>query len=214
MLHFRSYCYRSDSWFDGISLANLFQQETSHSFPINHQPLFPFCFLVFTLISITATSIKMGSVQERETFQKIRLVRTAHVYYKHKNIDAARQFLVDFGFLECKRIGNNTYYRGYSNEPFLYCAIDADEDTFGGAAFVVESEQDLILASKTLPNASKIYQLTDAPGGGQCVTFQDPVDGFPFHLVHGQTLAEDETALPELQFNFVILHLSLSRFQC
>jgi hypothetical protein len=45
--------------------------------------------------------------------------------------------------------------------------------------------------------------LTDAPGGGHCVTFKDPVDGFPFHLVHGQSLRDHITVLPQLQYNFV-----------
>lgn len=141
----------------------------------------------------------MGSIEE----PKINLVRIAHVYYTHKDIGEARQFLVDFGFKECKRVGNKTYYRGYSREPFVYCAIEGDEPSFGGAAFVVQSEEDLERASRTIPGASAIYELTDAPGGGRCVTFQDPVDKFPFHLIYGQKLRDQETVLPELEFNFV-----------
>ncbi|EHK25594.1 uncharacterized protein TRIVIDRAFT_54998 [Trichoderma virens Gv29-8] len=139
-----------------------------------------------------------GIVVER----KINLVRVAHVYYTHKDIETARRFLDDFGLKECKRFGNKTYYRGYSREPFLYCAIEGDEPSFGGAAFVVETPEDLELASRTIPGASEIYDLTDAPGGGRCVTFHDPVDNFPFHLVHGQTQLDEEIVLPELNFNF------------
>ncbi|EXJ87574.1 hypothetical protein A1O3_04534 [Capronia epimyces CBS 606.96] len=132
---------------------------------------------------------------------KINLVRIAHVYYTHQNIEKAREFLADFGFIESQRSGSKTYYRGYGREPFVYCAQEGPKDEFGGAAFVVETEQDLELAQQTLPGASKIYEL-DAPGGGRCVTFHDPVDGFPFHLVYGQTPLTDEQLLPELQFNF------------
>jgi len=64
--------------------------------------------------------------------------------------------------------------------------------TAPSAASFVASLANLELASKTLSNASAIYELTDAPGGGQCVTFHDPVDGFPFHLVFGQTLRTNE----------------------
>ncbi|KAL1980672.1 hypothetical protein VTN96DRAFT_3652 [Rasamsonia emersonii] len=134
--------------------------------------------------------------------RQIRLVRIAHVYYTHKNIDQARQFLEDFGFHEVKRVGKDTYYRGTGPEPFVYCARQGDEDDFGGAAFVVESEQDLEYAAQTLPNATKVYELSDAPGGGRCVTFRDPVDNFPFHLVYGQAAAENVTAFPQLKFNF------------
>lgn len=52
--------------------------------------------------------------------------------------------------------------------------------------FVVESLEDLEYASETLPGATSIYELKDAPGGGKCVTFYDPVDGWPMHLVRGQ----------------------------
>lgn len=135
--------------------------------------------------------------------RKINLARIAHVYYTHKNIDAARRFIEDFGLKESKRIGKKTYYRGYSREPFVYCASEGPEASFGGAAFVVETIEDLQLAARTLPGASEIYELADAPGGGKCVTFHDPVDNFPFHLVHGQTPLDEEIILPELEFNFV-----------
>lgn len=137
-----------------------------------------------------------------QTGCRINLVRIAHVFYTHKNIDKAHQFLLDFGLQEVKRVGKDIYYRGTSSEPFVYCARHGEEDSFGGAAFVVESEADLLAAEK-LPGASKVYELVDAPGGGRCVTFYDPVDKFPFHLVHGQEAWPDERRLPELHFNYV-----------
>jgi len=39
--------------------------------------------------------------------------------------------------------------------------------------------------------------LKDAPGGGRCVTFKDPVDGFPFHLIFGQEGRVDERKEPD-----------------
>ena len=134
--------------------------------------------------------------------RRIPLVRIAHVYYTHKNIDKARQFLNDFGFKETEQIGKSTYYEGTGADPWVYCAREGDEDEFGGAAFLVESMDDLEYASKTLPDATKVYQLNDAPGGGSCVTFKDPVDGFPFHLVFGQSF-DKPTALPQRQYNYV-----------
>jgi hypothetical protein len=133
------------------------------------------------------------------TPEKIRLVRPAHVYYSHTDLDKAHEFLLDFGFAETQRVDTDKiYYRGYGPDPFVYCATEAEDDVsaFGGVAFVVESEADLERASKTLPRASSIYDLTDAPGGGKCVTFHDPVDGFPFHLVFGQVTADDRGTGP------------------
>ncbi|KAJ5806095.1 oxidoreductase [Penicillium pulvis] len=133
--------------------------------------------------------------------RRINLLRIAHVYYTHKDIQKARQFLEDFGFQEEKRVGKKIYYRGTGPEPFVYCLTEGDEDEFGGTAFAVESEEDLEYASQTLPGASKVTALTDAPGGGYCVTFRDPVDNFPFHLVYGQELSNDVKKLPELDYN-------------
>lgn len=138
-----------------------------------------------------------------DSHRRIRLVRPAHVYYIHKDIAKALQFLDDFGFQKAKQVGKDTYLRGTGSEPFVYCAREGAEDEFGGAAFVVESLEDLEYASNTLPGATKIYELKDAPGGGQAVTFKDPVDGFPFHLVYGQARATDTGTLPQLKYNFV-----------
>lgn len=141
--------------------------------------------------------------------RQIRLVRLAHVYYTHKDITKASKFLDDFGFQEAKTISTDgkvtRYYRGTGPEPFVYCLREGDIDEFGGAAFVVESREDLEYASQTLPEASKVYELMEAPGGGLCVTFRDPVDGFPFHLVYGQSLEGEIRALPQLKYNYVCI---------
>jgi len=138
------------------------------------------------------------------TERKIELLRIAHVTYRHKDMDAMRPFYADFGFQEVSRVGNKTYYRGYGTEPFVLCAEAAEEDEFGGPSFVVEKEEDLKYASETLPKATEVYELKDAPGGGKAVTFWDPVDGFPFTLVYGQTPVEPcAPEFPELKVNYV-----------
>ncbi|KAF2179304.1 Glyoxalase/Bleomycin resistance protein/Dihydroxybiphenyl dioxygenase [Zopfia rhizophila CBS 207.26] len=133
---------------------------------------------------------------------KITILRVSHVYYKHKDVEAAQQFLADFGFIETKRVGNKIYYRGYGTESFVYCLEGADEDEFGGTGFVVQSLGDLERARERIPTASEIYDLADAPGGGKCVTIRDPVDGWPLHLVYGQTLVEPTKEYHYVNFNF------------
>lgn len=149
----------------------------------------------------------MESVDSGVAFEgrKIQLDRLSHVYYEHKGAEKQRAFLEDFGFVLAKEVGKKAYYRGYGDDPWVYCLVESDEDRFGGAGFVVESEEDLEYAAQTLPGASKVYELNDAPGGGKCVTFKDPVDGFPVHLVYGQTPSrlEDEPSFPKIDFNFV-----------
>ncbi|KAK4032705.1 Metapyrocatechase 2 [Parachaetomium inaequale] len=132
---------------------------------------------------------------------KIRLVRIAHVYYTHADLDQARQFLLDFGFTVAEDRGDTVYFKGYGTEPFVYCATKGAANEFGGAAFVVESMADLELASQTLPKATAVED-SDAPGGGKRVTFRDPIDDFPFHLVHGQTAVAKSAHLPELDYNY------------
>jgi hypothetical protein len=132
---------------------------------------------------------------------KIKLERIAHVYYTHTDLDAARQYLLDFGFTVADDRGDTIFFKGYGTDPFVYVAQKGPANEFGGAGFVVESMDDLELASKTLPKATPVEDL-DAPGGGKRVTFRDPVDDFPFHLVYGQTLVEVSQHLPELDYNF------------
>lgn len=132
--------------------------------------------------------------------QKINLKRIAHVYYTHKNLDVAHQFLLDFGLSPVKRTEDTIYYRGYGTEPFVYCAQKGTEDKFGGTAWVVDSLEDLELAT-SLPGATPI-QDSDAPGGGKKVTFYEPIDGCPWHLVYGQSAVEITETFPELAYNF------------
>jgi len=69
---------------------------------------------------------------------------------------------------------------------------------------VVETLEDLEYAAKTLPGASEIHDLDDAPGGGKRVTFHDPVDGWPMHLIWGQKKVDQENTreFPSVDFNF------------
>lgn len=136
--------------------------------------------------------------------RKISLVRIAHTYYTYKDIGTAKTFLNDFGFQELVTHGSNTYYRGTGREPFVCCATAGSEDAFGGAAFVVESREDLDYAAKTIPGATPVHEMQEEPGGGLRVTFKDPVDGFPFHLVYGQVPVEpSDEGLLQRKFNFV-----------
>ncbi|KAJ8104650.1 hypothetical protein ONZ43_g7751 [Nemania bipapillata] len=141
--------------------------------------------------------------------RKIQLLRIAHVYYKYTDLEKERQFFTDFGFTETRTLADangiveKSYFRGYGTEPFVLCAIRSDKAAFGGAAFAVESEEDLRIAAETLPQASAIYKLEDAPGGGRCVTFLDPIDGWPMHLVYGQESVDMlDIPLPNVPINY------------
>jgi hypothetical protein len=170
--------------------ANLAIYQMSGAPTLHHRTLS----LLYHLIEPTPNMFTSASRK------RISLNRIAHVYYTHKNLEEAHQFLLDFGFSVVQQTKDQIYYRGYGTEPFLYCATRGTEDEFGGTAFIVDSLEDLELAT-SLPNATPIHD-SDAPGGGKRVTFYDTVDNFPFHLVYGQTAVEITETFPELEYNF------------
>ncbi|EFX06133.1 trihydroxytoluene oxygenase [Grosmannia clavigera kw1407] len=150
--------------------------------------------------------------------RKIQLTHLAYVYYRHKDAVTARKFIEDFGFFEEKQAGKRTYYRGYGTEPFVVCIEEADEACWGGAAFAVATAEDLEYAAATLPakcRPTAVYELTDAPGGGRGVTFYDPIDGFPFHLVYGQQRVEARDPMfPVIKVNYPVeKNRPVNRFQ-
>lgn len=66
---------------------------------------------------------------------RIALASTAFVIYNHTNLNAARQFLLDFG-LELtheSQDGKELFFKGYGTEPFIYIARQSSSNTFGGA---------------------------------------------------------------------------------
>lgn len=126
--------------------------------------------------------------------------------HKYEKIEEAKQFMEDFSFVEAETIGKTTLYRGYGTEPFVIAVESSDKAEFSGAAFAVESERKLSRASQNLPKeckATEVYKL-NTPGGGKAVTFYDLVDGFPFHLVYGQTPVELRgPKFPPLKINYL-----------
>lgn len=186
------------------------------SYVSTHQPIIlPIKFLFYPSRSVNYLDIFLAKMSTNDQeLRKIQLKRISHVYYTHASSSIAKQkeFLADFGLFECASpspSADKTYYRGYGIDPWVYCLSAGDEDKFGGAGFVVESLEDLEYAAKTLPEATPIYDLKDSPGGGKGLTFKDPVDKFPMHLVWGQEErkpdSDEELSFPKIDFNFVSL---------
>ncbi|KAF2011972.1 hypothetical protein BU24DRAFT_435432 [Aaosphaeria arxii CBS 175.79] len=135
------------------------------------------------------------------THQRIRVVRLAHVYYQHPNLQTALDFLGDFGFIEQARDGvGKVYLRGYGEQPYIYVAEQSPDDSrhFLGAAWAVETRSDLDIAAG-VDSATPIRK-NDGPGGGEIVSIKDP-NGMFVHFVHGQELRQPVTgsSLPVLE---------------
>lgn len=134
---------------------------------------------------------------------RVRLVKTSFVSYSHVDLDKAEQFLSDFGLKEIKRNSEGTeiFYKGYGPDPFVYIARKANgpEPTFDGAAYVVESRDELEKAAR-IEGASQIKPF-EAPGAGEIVTLTDPA-GFHVHLVYGQ----EEKQVEEMQLKKLVVN--------
>jgi catechol 2,3-dioxygenase-like lactoylglutathione lyase family enzyme len=108
--------------------------------------------------------------------------------YQHPDLSEISTFLRDFGLTLAKKTETQRWFKGYGPDPYVYYAQQGPKQYLGGA-FVVQSFAELEKAA-ALPCASPdgIVDLAaqDVPGGGHMVTLTDP-EGFPIHLLHGQT---------------------------
>ena len=144
------------------------------------------------------------------TDHRIRLFKTAFVIYYHTNMVRIRAFLLDFGLsiTEERSGGNEIFFKGYGVEPFCYVARQATStnSSFGGAAYVVESRQELERAAK-IPGASNILELS-GPGGGEIVSLCDPA-GHQIHLVWGQV--EEKPTPPPLSLEKLVVNFEVEK---
>ena len=146
---------------------------------------------------------------------RVRLLRTAYVMYHHADLTKANKFLLDFGLRKVQESpkGDKIWYSGYGVDPFCYIAVLSNDgkNSFGGAAYVVESREELEKAT-SIKEASAISK-HEAPGGGEIVSLVDPA-GFKVHLVFGQQEKELENLqLEKLVVNFEDEKPRLGRFQ-
>ena len=145
--------------------------------------------------------------------KRVRLVKTSFVIYNHVNLAEAVAFLQAFGMSEAGRNqdGSEIFFKGYGPDPFCYIARQSNAADFGGAAYLVESREELEKASK-IAGASLITKL-EAPGDGEIVTLSDPA-GHLVHLVYGQEAKPIEPMkLEKLVVNFEDEKPRKGRFQ-
>ena len=96
-----------------------------------------------------------------------------YVIFRHPDLEAARRFMLDYGFLDLERHGGAVYMRGYGDAPFSY-VMTHGEAAFVGMGFRVANLDALEALSDRFN--SKI-ELSPRPGGGLQVAGSDQMTG-------------------------------------
>ncbi|WPH02469.1 Hypothetical protein R9X50_00533300 [Acrodontium crateriforme] len=149
------------------------------------------------LKAIGDESESLASWQSRngiDPSRQIKIVKVSHMRYQHADLDVIVKFLIDFGMCIAHKTDDEIWFRGYGPDQYVYYARRGTEKKFLGGAFEVETYGDLEKAA-TIPGASDITEMKEAPGGGHIVTLQDP-EGFLVNLIYGQTPAP-QSAFPQ-----------------
>lgn len=111
----------------------------------------------------------------------IKVTDIAYARLRSPDLDAAEEFLTDFGLVKVERTANALYMRGSDPAHHIHVTEKGDAK-FLGMAFYARSADDLKTAAK-LPGASAVESI-DEPGGGQRVRLTEP-NGYCIEIVHG-----------------------------
>ncbi|KAL1857771.1 hypothetical protein Plec18167_001827 [Paecilomyces lecythidis] len=133
---------------------------------------------------------------------RVQLLKTAFVVYYHADLERAKTFLLDFGLtIALENQGKEIYFQGYGTEPYVYVARQSEgQSFFGGAAYVVDSREQLEKAHKYL--GGTIPRSLDGPGGGEVVSLTDPLGNY-VHLIWGwQEKQRQSIELEKLDVNY------------
>lgn len=110
------------------------------------------------------------------------MIRTInHTTVRHRDLEAARAFFVDFGLVVAHETPGRIYFRGTDSRPYIYIAEGAEVSGYVSEAYEVLSRDALEQAAKRF---GKAIEPIDGPGGGEKVAICD-VDGNAIDLVFG-----------------------------
>ena len=113
-----------------------------------------------------------------------KVVDLAFLRFELTDLEAQKEYLGHFGMQLAHETEDAIYYRGTGTQPYCYVANRGDSNRYLGAAFYVDSAEELEqLATST---GSKVTK-SDEPAGGRCVKISDP-DGLGIEIYHGLTL--------------------------
>ncbi|MFK7831165.1 MAG: VOC family protein [Congregibacter sp.] len=111
--------------------------------------------------------------------------------FELQDLEAQKEYLAHFGMSLVRETEDAIYYRGTGSQPYSYVAHRGASDRYIGAAFTVDSEEQLNALAASV--GAEVHD-SDEPAGGRCVKCTDP-DGFGVEVYCGT--ARNETQVSE-----------------
>src|SRR5215813_9664758 len=111
----------------------------------------------------------------------IKATDLAYGRLRSPDLDAAEEFLTNFGMVRAERTSHALYMRG-TDAPHHIHVTEKGDPGFVGLAYYVPSVDDLKRLAKA-PGASAVESI-DEPGGGKRVRLTEP-NGYQIEVVHG-----------------------------
>lgn len=126
-----------------------------------------------------------------------------YVRFSAPDLDLMEQFVRDFGLVVVHRDDDVLYSRGLEGSPFLH-VVHRGPAKFLGFAFELDSEADLQKLADSVPGCSPVHDIGGIEGemgGGKRVHFVEPLSGFVFEAVHGQSADELQPRRDRITYN-------------
>ena len=115
-----------------------------------------------------------------------KVVDVLFIRFELKDLAAQKEFLQHFGLQLAHETDDAIYFKGTGNQPYCYIAHRGDENRFLGAAYYVNSAEELERLAAAV--GADIVD-SNEPAGGRCVKFADP-DGIGIEVYHGIALTD------------------------
>jgi len=114
--------------------------------------------------------------------QGIKVTDIAYARVSVPDLEAAEQFLTDFGLIKVERTSTKLFMRGTGSAHHIYVA-EKGESKLISYAFYAKNREDLERAA-LLPDAESEVEEIGEPGGGFRVMLREP-NGYLIEIVHG-----------------------------
>jgi catechol 2,3-dioxygenase-like lactoylglutathione lyase family enzyme len=139
-----------------------------------------------------------------------RALALAYLIFERPDLQAAEDFLTDFGLMLASRTSDVLTMRGTAPMPYCYRVHRSAHVRFVGAGFTVRTREELERLARV--DGASCIERSPHPGGGERVALRDP-SGFTIEVVHGQAPADAIPTREPLVFNVGRMRSRINRGQ-